>query len=145
MQSWVGVQVFHPLWCWFGLWFSESSGLPSVVMWVDRGSGSMQWFEQGLQWWRWLSPSGDVVSDERLSPDLPRGRGKSIGWRSRTWWWSLQTEHWTLAVTTPLLYWLSIRATRIVLAKKAYPYKRNWEQSKNEEDAFWIVDEWLSS
>jgi hypothetical protein len=40
----------------------KSFGLPSVEMWVDHGSGSMMWFEQWLEWWRWLSPSGDVVS-----------------------------------------------------------------------------------
>jgi hypothetical protein len=34
------------------IWFvvyCESCGLPFVVMWVDRGSGSMLWFEQGLK------------------------------------------------------------------------------------------------
>jgi hypothetical protein len=31
------------------------------------------------------------------------------------------------------------------LAKKGNPYKSNQNTSKNEEDAIWIVDEWLSS
>jgi hypothetical protein len=54
LHSWVIVKVFHPSWYWFDLWFIMSCGLPSSVMWVDR-SGSMSWFEQGLEWWRRLT------------------------------------------------------------------------------------------
>jgi hypothetical protein len=42
------------VWC-------ESFGLPSIVMHVDCGRGSMLWFEQGVVRWRWLSVPGDVV------------------------------------------------------------------------------------
>jgi hypothetical protein len=28
--------------------------------------GSMLWFEQDMVWWRWLSPSEDVVSLARI-------------------------------------------------------------------------------
>jgi hypothetical protein len=30
----------------------------------------MLWFEQGLEWWRWLRPSGDVVARIYLGPNL---------------------------------------------------------------------------
>jgi hypothetical protein len=56
------VQVFHPLWCWVwlaSLW--ECCGLPSVKMWFNHVWGSMLWFEQWLEWWRWLIPSWHVV------------------------------------------------------------------------------------
>jgi hypothetical protein len=39
---------------------SECCGLPSVEMGDDRVR-SMLWFEQRLEWWRWLKPSWHVV------------------------------------------------------------------------------------
>jgi hypothetical protein len=64
--------------------------------------------------------TADVLapSDERLGPDLSRGRGKLIGG--------------DLDIATPLLHWLLIRVTQIDLAKKANPYKRNRENKQEQ-------------
>jgi hypothetical protein len=43
------------------VFYRRSCGLPSVMMCVDR-SGLMLCFEQGLEWWRRLSPLEDLVS-----------------------------------------------------------------------------------
>jgi hypothetical protein len=70
------VQVFHPLWCWVGLCLGESVVVfhPSICelpVW-----GSMLWFEQWLEWWRWLIPSWHVVLESSknliLGVDTPR-------------------------------------------------------------------------
>jgi hypothetical protein len=69
------VQVFHPLWCWVGLCLYESDVVfhplgCKVTVW-----GSMMWFEQRLEWWRWLIPSWHVVwesaNDRILGVDPP--------------------------------------------------------------------------
>jgi hypothetical protein len=66
----------HHLWCWVGLCICESVVVfhPSrceVTVW-----GSMLWFEQWLEWWRWLIPSWHVVlesaQDRIFGIDTPR-------------------------------------------------------------------------
>jgi hypothetical protein len=47
----------------------------------------------------------------------------------------LQTELRTLAVTTPMLHWLSIRETGIDLAKEANPCKLHQENKQELVDA----------
>jgi hypothetical protein len=69
------IQVFHPLWCWVGLCLCGSVVVfhPSIcelTVW-----GLMLWFEQWLEWWRWLIPSWHVVfkpvKDQILGVDTP--------------------------------------------------------------------------
>jgi hypothetical protein len=69
------IQVFRPMWCWVGLCLCESvvvfhSSRCNFTMW-----GSMLWFEQQLEWWRWLIPSWHVVlesaKDWILGVDTP--------------------------------------------------------------------------
>jgi hypothetical protein len=70
------------------------------------------------------------ITDERLSPDLLRGRGKSNGGDLNIDDEGSEQNEQTLVVITPLLRWLSIRATRIDLAKKANPCKHNREHKQ---------------
>jgi hypothetical protein len=69
------VQVFHTLWCWVGLCLCESGVVfhPLRCEWTLWGS--MLWFEQWLEWWRWLILSWHVVlesaEDRILGVDPP--------------------------------------------------------------------------
>jgi hypothetical protein len=61
MQSWVSCKSFHLYDVEFGLCLSVKDVVshPSrcdLTVW-----GSMLWFEQWLEWWRWLIPSWHVV------------------------------------------------------------------------------------
>jgi hypothetical protein len=69
------IQVFYLLWYWVGLCLCES-----VVVFHLSGCeltmrGSMLWFEQWLEWWRWLILSWHVVfesaKDQILGVDTP--------------------------------------------------------------------------
>jgi hypothetical protein len=80
-----------------------------------------------------------------LSPDLPRGRGKSIGGdldvddeRSEQNFKPLQSLHRCFAGYQSVQHELT-SPRRLILASAIE------NTSKNEEDAIWIADEWLSS
>jgi hypothetical protein len=48
--------------------------------------------------------------DERLVPDLPRGRGRSIGGELDVGEEGFRIDDRNLAITTPRIHWLPIRA-----------------------------------
>jgi hypothetical protein len=50
----------------------------------------------------------DTVCDDRLSPNLSRGRGKSSGGDLDVDEEGSEQNEQTLAITTPRLHWLSI-------------------------------------
>jgi hypothetical protein len=75
MQSWGSWKSFHLYDIEFGLWLSVRDVVyhPSrcdLTMW-----GSMWWFDQWLEWWRWLIASCHVVlkssKDQFLGVDTP--------------------------------------------------------------------------
>jgi hypothetical protein len=75
MQSWESYKSFHLYDVEFGLCLSVRDMVyhPSrcdLIVW-----GSMLWFEQWLEWWRWLIPSWHVVlespKDRFLGVDTP--------------------------------------------------------------------------
>jgi hypothetical protein len=70
------------------------------------------------------------IVDERLVPDLLRGRGRSIGGDLDVDDEGFEQNFKPFVVTTPLLHWLSICETRIDLGKKANTYKRNQEHKQ---------------
>jgi hypothetical protein len=68
------MQVFRPLWCWVclvSLWEMVSHlSRCELIVW-----GSMLWFEQQLEWWRWFIQSWHVAlesaKDQILRVDTP--------------------------------------------------------------------------
>jgi hypothetical protein len=69
------VQVFHHLWCWVGLCLCESVVVFHLLICELNVWESMLWFEQRLEWWRWLILSWHVVlkyaNDQILGVDTP--------------------------------------------------------------------------
>jgi hypothetical protein len=61
MQSWVSYKSFHLYDVEFGLCLSVRDMVSHPLRCELTVWGSMLWFEQWLEWWRWLIPSWNVV------------------------------------------------------------------------------------